>query len=270
MQRIRIALLVTTLMNSFAAWCQPFSGIMMGINGGITQAQAKSQQMSTFNLPIAPLLIQISNGDAAMINDTTGSWGILLGYAQSVNPCWVLGIEGRAQAARTNMTQQFTVTGATGSTIYAPFASSVSIQQQYEILGKVGFLLDPQNLFYGLVGPVWSKADLTGAGMFVLTSPQGGGGPGMIDAQLASSQSRTQWGYALGLGMEHEMCSQLTLGLEYSFIDYGALKFADDVNGVFYINGTPVPGSSTELHQAFHLRNNQIVLRATYYLSIWG
>lgn len=265
MQRIRIALLTTALLNSIAAWCQPFNGIMMGINGGITQAQVRTQQQATFNLPIAPLFIQVSNGDSSKVNDTSGTWGIMVGYAQTVTPCWLLGVEGRAQSARLNMTQQFGVTTQTGGSVYAPFGTSVSTQQQYAILAKLGYLLDQQNLVYGLIGPAWSKVDIAANAEFQISfSPP----PMIIESDLALTQSRYHWGYAVGLGMEHEICSQLSLGLEYQFTDFGSLKYPGVTASVFALNGMTAPGSYTELDQAVHLRNNQIVLRATYYLPI--
>lgn len=87
--------------------------------------------------------------------------------------------------------------------------------------GRVG-ITSGQTLFYLTGGLAYADVDFAQAGFGLGTA-------------IAVSDDKTMLGYALGGGIEHAIAPNVSLKLEYQYLDFGDAKFAGtDLNGDSY------------------------------------
>lgn len=258
------ALFSPTISALTPAPCQPFTGLIVGVDGGVYQSQLKVEQDLLLIYP-GILTERIFRGDSTKVSDVAGTIGVILGYAQSLNPCWVLGIEGRGNWANLKINDTINAHAETVARVDQSLGLSLKLRQQYGILAKLGYKPDPQILVYGLIGPELGSFDLKTDLGFDFTLTQQSEGTTHVVGQLGADDSFRQWGCLLGLGMEYLMCPNISVGLEYNFIQYGTLNFRKSENGMFINNGVVAPGSLTQMNHEFRMRNNAVLMRFTYY-----
>lgn len=85
--------------------------------------------------------------------------------------------------------------------------------------GRLGFLVAPQTLLYGTGGLAWANAKASGS-----YSYNGGAGP----VAGTFSDSHFEWGWTVGAGIEDKFAKNLSMKLEYLYLDYsnGSFRFS--------------------------------------------
>lgn len=257
MKWIHKLFLASTLALSLPA--QSFDGLTLGIEGGIIQAQARTQQTSDL-LGNQSFDIQAFNQSKA--TDISGIGGLILGYSQSLNHCWTIGIEAHGNWANYHTEQSVQMNVHVNQVITSFENAGIRSHIQYGILGKIGYYIAPCSQLYALIGPQWSHIDITVGDELELTVS-----PDVYSAALSRNITVHPVGLWLGFGLEHLMCENFSLGLEYHFVTYGALP-SINLNGQFLDDGLLLPGSSTNTTLGIHLKTNATLLRLNYYFPI--
>ena len=257
MKWIRKLLLASTLALSLPA--HSFDGLTLGIEGGVIQAQARTQQTSDL---FGNQNFEIDSSNQSKATDISGIGGLILGYSQSLNPCWIIGVEARGNWANYH-TEQSIQTNVHVQQVIASFENaSIRSHIQYGILGKIGYYIAPCSQLYALIGPQWSHIDISVGDKLELTVS-----PDVYSAALSRNITVHPVGLWLGFGLEHLLRENVSFGLEYHFVTYGALP-SININGQFLDNGLILPGSSTNTTLGIHLKTNATLLRVNYYFPI--
>jgi outer membrane immunogenic protein len=95
------------------------------------------------------------------------------------------------------------------------------LEDSWTIGGRLGFLLNPDTMIYGLAG--WTHAKMSVSGLITVFAP----GPN----DLPFSASDTLNALTVGGGVETMLRDSLSLKIEYRYTDLGALDFVPDVGG---------------------------------------
>jgi len=236
-----------TINHSFIASSGPF------ISGGQTTSVVHS----------------FSNSDPNKDTDSNITGGIILGYAHSFNllylpcwlniPCWIFGVEGRFNLD--HVVIQDTISLTTGSN--ALYASETSVTQNlaFSILGKLGFTFCENTLFYGLIGPQWGKFQIqTNSVVNDAFDSQN-----LFNEILQLNQMHYDCGILLGLGMERLLTCDLSIGLEYLYVNYGKLDYSSEVVSDFILSGSVNPGGSFINSNHIKMESNYVLLKLAYY-----
>jgi len=234
------ALLFACVLNTLPAYASPFSGLAVGVDGGIIQMEGAVKQRAHFTLG-DQVGFEFNNGSSTTITDVSGTGGLIFGYGLAIKDCWILAIEGRANVEKNHLRQSTpTVRFDSGIIFHAPIQTDIRMSWQYGILGKLGWIIGSDCLLYGLIGPHWGKFNIQSNAGFMADDIGFD-----IDGLVNQHKSTTALGYFLGLGLEQILCSNFSVGLEYNFINYGALKYPT-THGSITVNGDPFPQSLIE------------------------
>lgn len=251
-----LALLSPTL-----AMGQYFEGFYGSFNVGIIQTEAKITHDIDIQFPMGDagsINILADTGNPAKHTDISPFGGLSLGYSQMVNPCFLLGAElrGSVQDLEMNHDQHLRAPIANAR---LDFEVKTELDQQYALLFKVGGLLGKQTQLYGLVGPQYGLFRFNSSGNFFIAPP----GSGNVTGNLKGDRSTHKWGYLVGIGMEYAFNCNVSLGLEYNFVNFGSLNVPTHIEGVLEGSGGAVVGYNNGLH----LNTNSMMLRFNYYFG---
>lgn len=253
------ALIIPTI-----AQAQFFEGLYGSIQLGVIQSQEKLNHDLITNAPTAagPILnLSINTAQGAKLTDTSILGGLSVGYAFLVNPCFSLGLEGRATFHDLEMDhhQNMNVSLINAN---ADFHAQFKHDQAYAMLAKAGWLMCPPTQLYGLIGPQW--------GVFRFNSSFVGDIDPLntqlpnIHSSVSGNRSQTKCGYLLGLGMEHMLTCHSAFGIEYLYSHYGTLSAPADV-GVTFTNQLGTVNAA--YHTAAKMMSNAFMLKYSYYLG---
>lgn len=237
-----------------------FAGPVGSVNLGIIQGQAKVNQVLQADIVqvITTLDFISQSGMPTKVTDQSFLGGISLGYGWSLNSCFVLGIELRANFDSLQPVLNPTLLENTGG-LAVPMQTSIKMRQQYGLLAKIGFATDPQTQFYGLVGPQWGTFKTASSATF-----QWQPAIDIFSGSIGASQSNTRCGYLLGLGVEHFVADCITIGFEYNYANYGSIGFPSST-GTITSNGTPPTSTIFSNGETIHFSSNTTMLRLNYY-----
>lgn len=237
-----------------------FAGPVGSINLGIIQGQAKVNQMVEADIVqiITTLDLVMQSGMPTNVSDQSILGGISLGYGWCLNPCSLLGIELRANFDSLKTNLNTTILENTGA-LATPVQTSIKMNQQYGLLAKIGYAIDPKTQFYGLVGPQWASFKTAASTLF-----QWQPDVDVFSGATSASQSKTRCGYLLGLGVEYFVADCMTIGFEYNYASYGAIGFPSST-GLISSNGTPPTNASLSNNGSIHFNTNSTMLRFNYY-----
>ena len=112
---------------------------------------------------------------------------------------WVLGIQGQADWGRINSSHSIPP--------YPRFSYNTTVNNLATLTGRVGYTVMPQALLYVKAGGAWTRDHLD------VTIPTA--------AFLSESADVNFTGWTVGGGLEWMMMSNLSVFVEYSFMDFG-------------------------------------------------
>jgi len=97
-----------------------------------------------------------------------------------------------------------------------------SIDRYGTVGGRLGYLVQPNTLLYGTAGLAFGEVD------FAYEQP----GSGATTTTSGGQDSRV--GYAIGFGIENRVTERVSLGLEYTYVNFGGNDFNANLrNGPF-------------------------------------
>ena len=87
------------------------------------------------------------------------------------------------------------------------------------LAGRVGYLAQPNTLVYGLAGVAMGKVD------FAYSQP------GSAATTVTSGGQKNRFGYVIGFGVENKVTEQVSIGLEYTYVNMGSNDFQATLTG---------------------------------------
>jgi outer membrane immunogenic protein len=198
-----------------------WSGIYVGIHGG-WEWSAFDPGLSTSS---NNLFIQgLTDPGVLGANANGGFFGGHLGI-NTQQGSWVFGV--RTDIDLSGL--QGTLTDANGSVTH-------SVPWHGDLVGKLGFLVSPQILFYGVGGLAYGEIkdaaslNFTGVGVCVST-PSG---------PCALSADNVHVGWTAGLGLEYAINTNVLVGLEWDYTNLGTqgVTFVGNPNNLIGTGGT--------------------------------
>jgi outer membrane immunogenic protein len=168
-------------------------------------------------------------GPAAKPNVDGWIGGLQAGYNWHLQPNWVFGLEGDFQwsgerATNTGSAVLLNVPFGDGRLILSDQAVNTwKLDWFSTIRARGGWLFDPQWLLYGTGGLAFGRASYSIANTATVTRAFTGG----VSASLSTfgSETRTEVGWTLGAGIEHQLARNWSAKLEYLYVDLGTHRF---------------------------------------------
>jgi len=146
--------------------------------------------------------------------------------------------------------RQYAEEGTYNSSPY-PTSDIYTLNWMGSLLGRVGWLVTPKTLIYGLAG--WTYGHFDHRGLTVPTATTAGGSPGIVRIANSTSSDSTSTtgsvedfsnfglhGVSLGAGVERKLGRNWTLRAEYRYTDFGdydAFSSVTTNNSEFILNG---------------------------------
>lgn len=226
---------------------QPFTGWNGGVHLGFIDGEVK---FSDYNKSVS-----FGAGSSA----PQGIIGLSLGYANCFSPCWSWAIEGRVNWV-----------GYMSSWLHADFnaennrrghvSAEVTMDKQYALLGKLGYLMTRQLQLYALVGPQRAEFGLNPSTKDIL------GDTTQFVASGNHSQLKT--GLFGGLGLEFIWSGNhksISAGLEYNHCAYGTISGS----GRAHYIGNAIGNRDTYFAKNVNakIQTNAILMKFNYYVG---
>lgn len=274
MNKISGIALFYLLLSSAALATEPsFNGFYGSLDLGMTNSHVKDKQFYEATLPIAPgVTIDIKNTANLRTKDNSLTGGVSLGYAKTFNQIFLMGLEGRANFEDLynafDRTLETPANVPNAAIVSIPISTHTELKNDFSLLMKLGILLQPNTLLYGVVGPAWGHFNVDSHASFSENVP----GVFTFKSNDSDSESMYSTGLLFGLGMEYLVSEHISFSLEYTHVNYKKLN-ADNLNNIFLIDFgntgdfEPLPGSSLQYKNDIQPQTNNIVLGLTYYLG---
>ncbi|MEL6735167.1 MAG: outer membrane beta-barrel protein, partial [Pseudomonadota bacterium] len=159
-----------------------WTGFLIGIEAGL------GANVTSFDINAGPL-----NADFTGLSGEGGTLGLRVGYDHQINDTWVVGAQFAGRLTNMDVEAQLNLGG---------FGAGAAIEEQYQyaLTGRVGYLTTPDTMWYALAGYQWSSIDFNVLGATL----------GSIDRE----------GFVVGAGVETALTENLSIGLEYRYVDY--------------------------------------------------
>lgn len=270
---IKAIILFTEASISYANGLPPFHGFYANLGLGYLATNIQDN-IRTNAMVVAGGSVPVNDMvDQKLKTFTTGfNGGIGLGYSKPLQQHFVLGIEGRVNFE--NLDARFNTSYTTLSPTdlppsyhLLPTTASVKLSRDYALLPKLGVLLQPKTLIYGLIGPAWGQFRVASATSFDLSANNGGGGLVTAHGDTSFALSSCKRGYQAAIGMEQVLTEGLSLALEYVYADYGKLAFPEQLTTSLNIVNFPVDSTLLSLNNSFRAQTNNATLRLAYYFG---
>lgn len=204
---------------------------------------------------------RISNNNPSKLSDFAVTGGLCLGYSQTVLAGMLLGIEARANWQ--NLTTESLTLIGTNQTPFFNTQAAIEQNQDYALLGKLGYLIGINTQLYGLLGAQWGHFRLQSYTTF--QEVEAGAGVIFTDNDLIQVGVH-KWGTFLGLGIEQWLGHHTTIGIEYHFSHYGKLYFPRQNTTLVLDNGAALPDSRFTDDSIFKVNAQATLFKIAYYL----
>jgi len=257
-QKNLLASLLCALFSTTSFGVGPFNGFYASVGVGGETLQVDDDTTVHYFIsefpPLIPGNIDLIYPDSPMVTDSSVTGGIALGYSNVFNQLFLLGVEARANFEGLKTTYDYTAHTLSPVDLVVSSDDSVKLDNDFTLLIKLGVVLQPKTLIYGLVGPTWGNFDTS---THVKTSFDG------IPTNISESESQYQTGWLAGLGIEYLMTDHFSFALEYTHADYGTFDAVDEESKVVDVT----PGSFLSVNDDVNAKTDSVLLRLTYYFS---
>lgn len=174
-----------------------------------------------------------------------------------MNPNWqqfVLGAEitGSFSSGTSNGTaaNQTIVNGAAAD--LDRISSQTKIQGLATAKPKFGFVIHEKTMLYAMGGLAWGQTQRT------LTQETGASGSSLFNYGSSITSTKGQFGYTAGLGIERMISTNLSVKLEFNYIDLGTVNYT-------YSGVSPSPGNPVNtITQSSKITTSSSVLGLNY------
>lgn len=254
MQKQLAIFFITALFSqAMTASTDPFSGFYAGVGVGFENLQANDSV--SLNGSVTGVLNQVSPY-SVNLTDESVMGGIHVGYSKVMQHMFLGGLEARANIL--NLKTPFDTNYAAqpiGFTLDSD--SSLKLNYDFSLLMKLGWVMQPNALIYGLIGPTWGHFKRSSDTNFSITNPVF-----FLASSENDSESDYQIGWSAGLGFEYLITPQMSLALEYLHSDYGTL---DSIDLTTVLLDEPI--GSLSMNDAFNAKTDTMSLRFSYYFD---
>jgi len=266
-----------------------FNGFYAGIGIGTDQANFRYDQLSTTSVitAVGPLVIvpgtDLSLATSARLYAGNVFGQFQLGFGGTFSDWMYAGVEGYIKGgSRLSSTLNTAVVGPVVPAVVgvAPaFTPTLAVSTRFRlnqwepgINGRLGFLLEPRTMIFGLVGVGFNKVrtttTVTGTGAVLLPAV----GPIGPATTLVASSNRSQAAWRVGGGFERMVNDNWSLRADYTYSSYGnnrnrdaAFAFAGPLVAPFDLV-TPTVGTALRRARA---QVNTFMFSANYYFGNW-
>lgn len=235
-----------------------FSGIFLTGGIGATSAQYTVNQQLSTTFASPPILIDMPDN----IDLSAGSAAIMvsLGYSYQFINNIVLGgafTAGYTHAQISDNIANLITTSSQQVILAYDSKMEITLNNDFALLFKPGYVFGTTTFFYGLVGPRWGnfkssvKTDL-----FILNGTDEFTGSG------SNSQSNYELGITLGLGIQQLISPNYSWALEYAYTDYGDID-SPSTTGTISKNGIPQSGDTFTDSPSIKANTNTLMFTAS-------
>lgn len=238
----------------------PFTGFYGNMNFGWMNADVDLEQQYQIIIPLSlpPVIVTHSASPELINNSITGGLG--LGFASALKHTIIWGVEGRVNIE--SLTAHFDGSFNNASNNFMGNTNtSVKLENDFSLLFKLGYLLQPKTLIYGLIGPAWGNFNLYSSARFSFIQQL------PLSGVAAATESGYETGWLAGVGMEYLISKNASVGLEYTHTDYGNLDFPERISKSLNIFGIPLPDSSISNSTEINAKTNNVLLKLNYYIG---
>jgi opacity protein-like surface antigen len=251
-----VALLSILLPGSVMAAQGPFTGFYGALDMGFMQSEV--EDVYNTNIGVTGALNLNLRANPAKVTDTSFLGGVSFGYALFVDPMFVFALEARAHFEDLKSIVNHEHVEA-NSNFLAVTNTSIELDHDFALLGKLGMVLDGKCFMYVLGGADWGKIDINSNSTYRQNL-----GPSLT-ADVGAEQSSYETGYLLGLGIDYLVLDYLSVGLEYNYTVFGELEFVSPISGLVSANGIPLPGSYIASFNEITMNVSKVLLKFNYY-----
>lgn len=252
MQKQYLASFIGVLFSSAAfAAGSPFSGFYASAGLGWENLQVR-EELLVENIALG--IFDLSHSYSPILTDNSITGGIGLGYSKIIKQIFLGGLEVRANfenpeaSFNTRFTEDPFSLGVSSKT-------SAKLNNDFALLLKLGLIMYPNTLIYGLLGPTWGNFKVSSNANFFI-GEEGG--------SVNKKESGYETGWLAGLGIEYLMTQNLSLAFEYTHADYGTFDSIDLFEPVV-VGGTEV--GSLSMSNELNAKTDNVSLRLTYYFD---
>lgn len=251
-----MALLSLLLPGTVLAAQGPFTGFYGGLDMGFMQSQV--EDVYNTHIGVSGALNLNLKANSSKVTDTSGLGGVSFGYAMFVDPMFVFALEARAHFEDLDTTVDHEHVEA-NSNFFARTNTTIEMDHDFALLGKLGMVLDSKCFMYVLGGADWGKMDIHSNTQYMQNiGPQ-------LTAGVAAEQSSYETGYVLGLGIDYLVMDFLSVGLEYNYTVFGDLEFVSPISGLVSANGVPQAASNISSFNEITMNVSKVLLKVNYY-----
>lgn len=253
----RVFFLVTSLFisaNSFAT-TSPFDGVYGGLSVGGVYGYFSQSGNAELNLGSGPLATTFQAPFDTHTSNIALFGGGQAGFGHVFNRVY-LGMEANGDLGTVNNVNYPELTDST-SDLTANVKNTSSIQNNYGVTFRPGFLITPTLMVYGQAGVEWAQIDFNSTATF-------GNIPGTNQIySISSASDSNQMGYRLGVGLEKKTTKHLSMHVEYDFTAFHSI----DVSNQTAIAGG-LPGSNNNMTQSATLTPymHSVMIGVNYYV----
>ena len=236
----------------------PFDGVYGGLDIGLTQSALKDNYRTLIQVPTA--LDLILTAIPTRVSDVSLTGGLALGYSMVCSGSYLVGLEARAnfEDLKTMVDHQHI---EANSALIAETTTTAKLDKDFALLAKLGYVFNPNVLLYGLIGADWGDFDITSKAIYTQNIGV------QLDAGVQDSHGYYDTAWVLGLGFEYLFTECASISLEYTYANYGNLKFPATISGLISLDGVPTAGTLFSDNNQLKMYVNSAVLRFNYYFG---
>jgi outer membrane immunogenic protein len=199
-------------------WTGPYLGLTLGYGWADLEATSAHATVTGLGSGSLPLTGYTSSKDSF-------NGGITLGYNWYLSSNVVTGIEADASYGDYKYSSG-TLTANNVLSAGDSLSGNVSAGFNWfgTLRGRLGYLVAPRTLIYGTGGLAWANAKASANYTYT------GGGSGPLSGGV--SDNHLEWGWTLGLGVEDKINQNVSMKLEYLYLDYSNAGFNFSQPGV--------------------------------------
>lgn len=263
-KKLLASLLFVALSTPGFAGTGPFNGFYANVAVGGENLQVDDDTtvhyFAASNFPALAPDVNLLYPDSPIVTDNSVTGGIGLGYSRVINQLFLVGLEARANFEDLEAGYDYTAqTKSFLSNLSVSSDDSIELENDFSLLVKLGMVVQPRTLIYGLAGPIWGNFE---------TSTDVKASLGGITTKIDGEESEYKVGWLAGLGIEYLITEHISLALEYTHADYDSFDSVEET--VPASVPSPVFNSSASflsVDDDVNAKTDSIVFRFTYYFS---
>jgi len=204
-----------------------FSGFYLGANIG--KQVTLTNLNSSLNV-IVPGTVNVTLPIDSNENDPSLLLGVSLGYATLLHDLFYIGIEGRFDSEDLSPTEGVIIRDPVGQTKFDA-NTELSLNWNYILFLKPGFLLSSHTLLYGMLGISLALFTINTTAEYFQNV-----GFGLHSGNISNIKRVDKLGIVLGIGVEQYLSKSFSVKLEGDYLHYGTVvkneSFTKPVTGI--------------------------------------